>query len=87
MQDDIHGGYSQIQVTEGIEYWKQSISQSINGLFYREIGTVSHHWVFRKKVKGKCRNCSKSVQSHGGNTVQCTLHCTLYSVHYTKHTI
>lgn len=30
MQDDIHGGYSQIQVTEGIEYWKQSISQSIH---------------------------------------------------------
>ena len=34
--------------------------------YCREMGSVAHHWVFRKKIKGKCRNCSKSVQSHGG---------------------
>ena len=33
---------------------------------YREVGGVSHHWVWRRQIKGKCRHCGKAFQSKVG---------------------
>ena len=34
---------------------------------YRENMGVEHHWVARKQIKGKCRQCNKTFQSKLGN--------------------
>ena len=35
---------------------------------YRSHPGVEHHWVNRKQIKGKCKNCNKTFQSKVNNT-------------------